>query len=225
MSHTFDIALYGHITLDRIFTNFKETTDIGAMGNVWDALVRLDPSLSISLNPTAFGEALILIDQEKCTRYGKGDLNLKTIKPNIQNSKWHHILYLNQLENPKFISKLKGTISVDVCRGKMANLEYLKYVDYLFISDEDLFMDITELSTKVRGWVILHTPSGSHCYDGKKSFRTSTEIIKKLNVLGAGDIFAASFISNMLSETSIKNAISNAHKQTSLLLKNKSKLS
>ena len=107
----------------------------------------------------------------------------------------------------------------------MDNLEYLKYVDYLFISDEDLFMDIVELSTMVKGWVILHSPTGSQCHNGKKHFKTDSEIIKNLNVLGAGDMFAASFISNMLSETSIKNAISNAHKQTSLLLKNKSKLS
>ena len=224
MNNTFDIALYGHITLDRIFTNFKESHDIGAMGNVWESLVKLNPSLSISLNPSAFGEALILVDREKCTRYGKGDLNLKTITPTIQNSKWHHILYLNHLKNPKFIAKLNGTISVDVCRGKMDNLEYLKYVDYLFISDEDLFMDITELATKVKGWVILHSPTGSQCYDGKKSFKTNTELIANLNVLGAGDMFAASFISNMLSTNSIKNAVSNAHQQTSTLLKNKSKL-
>jgi len=43
----YDVALYGHLTLDRIFTNFSKDFSIGSIGNVWKHLNNLDPSLKI----------------------------------------------------------------------------------------------------------------------------------------------------------------------------------
>ena len=90
----------------------------------------------------------------------------------------------------------------------------IKYVDYLFISEEDLFMDIKELAKLTRGHVILHYPSGSMCTNGDDQYAFTTEVKDNINVLGAGDAFAACFISNMLNTDDIEKSLESAHKQT-----------
>ena len=90
----------------------------------------------------------------------------------------------------------------------------LRYIDYLFISEEDLFMDIKDLAQLVRKNVILHYPSGSACV-GKNMSKTHTTTFKEnMNVLGAGDSFAACFISNMLTHDNLDISIQKAHEMT-----------
>ena len=221
----YDLSVYGHLTTDHIFTDFEETISLGAMVNVWDAIVKTDNSLSINLNPTAIGTAIILVDREQGTRVGRGHLNLKTNKPDVQESKWHHIMYLNQLEDLSFIDEIKtGIVSADVTSGKMDIEPYLDKIDYLFISDEDLFMDVEELAKKVKGYVVLHYPSGSYVTDGKTSFKTKVDIVSGLNVLGAGDIFAASFIlRHTTTNDTLEEIVNYAHSRTKELLLEKNK--
>jgi len=217
----YDIALYGHITIDKIFTKFSSQKTIGAMGNVWDALISTDSSLSIDLKPTAIGEAIILVDKKNTKRIGRGQLNLHTTNNiKVSKSNWHHIMYLNQLNDISFVDNIKdGIISADITAGKMKNLELLSKIDYLFISDEDLFMDIDELAKKVKGWVILHYPEGSYSSNGEESFSLDNEILENVDVLGAGDIFAGSFMCNHLKQSDIKKCVMYAHSNTKRLLK------
>ena len=49
----YDVALYGHITVDRILSGFHESKTIGAIGNVWGALVLTNENISIDIKPTA----------------------------------------------------------------------------------------------------------------------------------------------------------------------------
>ena len=37
----YDLCVYGHLTVDRIFTDFKETTSLGAIANFWNALNKI----------------------------------------------------------------------------------------------------------------------------------------------------------------------------------------
>ena len=216
----YDITLFGHITMDRIFVDFNESTSIGAMGNVWDALISTDSTLSIDLKPTAIGQAVVLVDKKNTQRVGRGQLNLKVNKiNNISRSKWSHIMYINQLKDVSFIKDIKNSIiSADISPGQMNNLDMLKYVDYLFISDEELFMDVHELVKLVKGWVILHYPEGSYSTNGKDSFKCSTNVLENVDVLGAGDFFAASFMYKKLIEKDIKKCVEYAHLNTSKLL-------
>ena len=86
-------------------------------------------------------------------------------------------------------------ISADICKGKpLKSKEVLQQIDYLFISDEDIFMDIKELGKLTKGWVILHHSGGSVCTNGVESFEINLPIIENINVLGAGDMLSASFI-------------------------------
>ena len=216
----YDLSVYGHLTVDRIFEDFQEHRTLGAIGNFWEACLLTNHNLFINIQPTSIGEAIIYVNKESCTRQGRGVLNLKTRSiNNTESSKWNHIMYLNKIEDPSFISKLGGIISADLTSGNMNNLQFLGNIDYLFVSDEDMFMDLQELATMVKGWVILHSPHGSFCHNGEESFKTTTEVVDNLNVLGAGDFFAASFISHMLrTNEKIKECVSFAHKNTTKIL-------
>lgn len=215
----FDIALYGHLTIDYIINNFKETTSLGAMANVWHALTKIDPNIKLKINPSAIGEAIVIINEMSAQRVGRGNLNMRTIDPKIVDSQWHHIMYLNRLEDKSFLSNIKsGIISADTTAGDMDILESLPYIDYLFVSDEDLSFDIKELANQVKGWVILHYPSGSYSTDGSKTIVKANNVRHNINVLGAGDTFAACFISSMLRNNDMDQALDYAHQNTIRIL-------
>lgn len=216
----YDLSLYGHMTIDRIFNEFEESTSLGAMANVWSAISKLGTGLSVKLNPTALGEAIILINKKNAQRVGRGNLNLSTKTPTVYNSTWHHIMYLNRLDT-EFIDNIKsGIISADLTDGAISIDDHLDKIDYLFLSDENLFMDIDELGKLVKGWVILHYPSGSYATNGKKSYTQQTTVVKDINVLGAGDIFAAAFITSMInnSPNEIETILKYTHQKTLELL-------
>lgn len=219
----YDIALYGHLTKDIIFDGFDCSYSIGSMANVWAAFKDINPKLNIKLNPTAIGEALIYVDRKDGTRISKPKLNLQTKSPELVNSRWNHVLYVNNLLDISFVSNLKGTISFDLSVGAPPSLDVLKYADYLFLSDEEEFMDFDEMVKLIKGCVILHSSDGSLVSDGKSKRVFSTDKIDNINVLGAGDIFTANVINNILGGFDIYTSVKNAHRETyNSLLKIKS---
>ena len=220
----FDVALYGHLTVDRIFTGFKRDCTIGSMGNVWKYLNKISPNLKIHLEPTDIGEALIYIDKNKSERFSIANLSIETKTPTIVNSRWSHIMYLNEISDYGFIEKMKNTIvSADLCRGKkIENLKILKNIDYLFLADEDCLVDPTFLCKQLKKGIVLHCSNGSVFYDNKANkTRFSVQLIKNLNVLGCGDMFAAGVIDSMLSGNTITKSIEKSHKLLSNFLLNK----
>lgn len=211
----YDISLYGHLTRDIIFEDFDRKDSIGSIANVWSTLVQINPSLKINLQPTSIGQALIYVDKETSIRVSKPQLNLKTKLPDIKESKWNHILYVNNLPDTSFIKNINsGIISYDISVGKQIDVDLLKYVDYLFISDEDMFTDFDSLCNLTKGWVILHHKTGSISSNKKEKIVINTKEIDNVNVLGAGDIYISNFIINMLENTQIKNSLQIAHDNT-----------
>ncbi len=219
----FDVSLYGHLTFDRIFDGFKKDTSVGSMGNVWKYLTKIDPSLSINLNPTEIGEALILLNKTTSERSSIANLSMICKEPEILDSKWSHILYINELKNLQFIGKIQSKIiSADICRGNiLKDLDILKNIDFLFISDEDLFVDIKELYSRVKIGVIYHTSRGSKIYlnNGTVIKTKVKKIIHNVNVLGAGDMLVSSFITEKIKGNTTENSIKIAHDVVSNLLK------
>jgi sugar/nucleoside kinase (ribokinase family) len=218
------VSLYGHMIIDRIFDNFNQTNSIGGIANVWYSLLKINKKINVELIPCSIGDAIIIVDRENNSRIGRAIFNSKKNKVKTVKSEWSHIAYINQLENLSFIKKIKSNhISVDVSKESPEKvLKYLKYIDFLFISEEDLFMDFDDLRKICKGWVICHTPNGS--IYGSKNKKGKYKIPKKfilnnINVLGAGDMFAGCFISNFLEGYEIGQCVSNSHKQTSKLLK------
>jgi len=219
------ITLYGHITTDTIFDGDITYKSVGGIGNVWFMLSKICKNYQINIEPTNIGEALILVNKEKAERSSIANLNQIERNPIIKDSKWSHILYVNELDNLSYFKDIRDKsdiVSIDICKGKPFNqISILKYVDYFFISDEDLFMDINELVKKVKGWVILHHKGGSRCVSKEKSFDISTPVIDNINVLGAGDMFAAATINcilNTVDKCNLQNNIKEAHSITSKIL-------
>jgi sugar/nucleoside kinase (ribokinase family) len=128
------------------------------------------------------------------------------------------------LPNLDFISKLDGIISADICAGGKINYEILKYIDYLFIADEDLEISLKELVNLTKGCVICHSSNGSIV--AGKDYWKNFEITKidNLNVLGAGDYFAISFIINMLESANLELSIKKAHTDATNYLLRKNNL-
>ena len=220
------ISLYGHLIVDKIINNFNSYETLGGIANVWDTLIKINNKNEVYINPCSIGEAVVLVNTKKNTRVGRANFNIVTKSPKIISSDWSHIAYLNQLENKNFIYNIKsGYISADLSKeNPESSMDVLDVVDFLFCSKEDLFIDIKELAKKTNGWVICHDPDGSISSNGVDVFEYKIPKKYKLNnvdVLGAGDMFAACFINNFLSKKSIKLSIINSHIDTSKLLKNK----
>ena len=217
-----DISLYGHLTVDTLLDGETEKKTLGSMANVWKALVELDCSLKIGLSPIDIGQALIYIDKQAATRVGKASLNLRQFSAKVLTSKVHHLIYLNEMSKTDFIPALDGIITADVCPGKPLRKDLLQHVDYLFISDEDCD-DFAELVEATKGWVILHSATGSICSNGDDEFfwkLHEDDILKNVNVLGAGDIFAACCLYKLLDEDNdIHNWIEFAHRKTTEILR------
>lgn len=219
-----NITLYGHLTVDRILIDFKETLSLGGIANVWSGLVSLDEGLNVNIQPLSIGHALILVDKKNNYRVGKGCLNIKEHKANPIDSDWNHISYVNQLNDVSFVPNLMGTISADITKEEPEKcIPILQYLDYLFIAKEDLFMNIEELASKVKGYVIMHHPTGSIFSNGKNTeeYNIPTDLyLSDVNVLGAGDYFASGFIHSMNSQKyNIRESVVNAHKVASSLIK------
>ena len=223
-----DISLYGHLTIDTILEGNKEKKSLGSMANVWKALLELDPTFDIGLSPIDIGQALIYVDKLAAQRYSKVNLSLTQHQAKIFNSKVHHLIYLNEMTRHDFIPALDGIITADICPGKSisntVNKDLLNYVDYLFISDEDIDCDLSYLASVTRGWVILHSASGSIVSNGDKEFfyKIPEELmLKDVNVLGAGDTFASCFLHKLLqNEGDIHNWIEFAHLKTTEIIRN-----
>lgn len=198
-----DIALYGHLTIDTITDGDTEKKTLGSMANVWKALLELDATLDVGLSPIDVGQALIYIDKPAAQRYSKVNLSLVQHQVKMMSSKVSHLIYLNELTRHDFIPALDGIITADICPGKPVNKDLLQYVDYLFISDEDIQGGLSEYTDATKGWVILHSASGSVVSNGEDEFFYKLPedlMLKNVNVLGAGDIFASCFLYKLLQE-------------------------
>ena len=219
-----DITIYGHLTIDTIIDGQKERKTLGSMANVWKSLLEVDSTLNIGLSPIDIGQALIYVDKPSAQRYSKVQLSLVQHQAKIIDSKVSHLIYLNEMSKHNFIPALDGIVTADICPGKRINKDFLKYIDYLFISDEDIDDDLSEYTAATRGWVILHSASGSIVSNGDKEFFYKLPedlMLRGVNVLGAGDTFASCFLHKLLKgEGDIHNWIEFAHLKTTEIIKN-----
>ena len=217
-----DITLYGHLTVDRIFDGFEERQTLGAMANMWRTFKQIAPDLDIGLVPTSIGEAMVYIDRQSCTRYSNFVPDLKTNSPIIKETKISHAMYINKLLDISWLKDLTGIISADVCAGPKVDTSLLQYIDYFFIADEDAYADLSTMCKDTKGHVILHTNKSSIVSDGtaEHSFTIDEDLfVQKSNVLGAGDMFASSFLYGVNQNMPIDQAQIYAHATASELIK------
>lgn len=211
-----DLIISGNITKDLtfdIYNNFSENITLGGITNFWYHFQSINNKYVVRLNPLSYGESVILIDKKTCNRYNKSQLNIiKNIKNPALSSKWYHMMYINQLSefNENFLKNINSKIiSADLCGGvenKLFDVNLLKYIDFLFCSKEDIDSDIkiNNIRNYIKGYIILHENNYYKIISNvNKNIEIDLELskekkLKNINVLGAGDYFAASFVFFML---------------------------
>jgi hypothetical protein len=217
----FDITLYGHLTNDTIIDGDKETMSLGGLYNCWRTFNELDRNLQVGLMPTVVGTAEITIDRKTSTRTSKANLNETYLQTEIKPSRISHVLYLNELEDTSFLPNLRGIVSADLCKGRELNYDLLKYVDYLFVSDDE--HDVQKLKDYSEGGLVIsHTPRGSIIFSGnlvQPYLMHRTHMVEEANVLGAGDMFASCFLYAIHKKWSLHGAIEFAHITTADLIR------
>jgi sugar/nucleoside kinase (ribokinase family) len=134
-------------------------------------------------------------------------------------------MYINELPDTSFIKDLKGYVTADVCNGKPinVNLEALKFINLLLISDEDIdsTLELAALVNSVKDYVVLHSSTGStiYCKNGWQ-YTSKAEHVPNINVLGAGDKFASYVLIGLDNSRSIDKVIQEAHNKLTEYFKN-----
>ena len=216
----YDISLYGHLVFDTINDYPKTEHEIGGIVNVWRALNVFDPTLKIYVCPTNIGPSTITLDKRNSQRTSKSQLNLISVNVVCEPTVISHIAYVNYIDDLSFLEEMKADlIFADLCSGKEIDKEAYQYLDYIFVSEEDahLLKDIEEFD----GVVITHSPMKSYTNKDEIFVLDEDRYIKGVNVLGAGDYYAAHFIYQKLHHKSDYQCMIDSHISTTNYLKNK----
>jgi sugar/nucleoside kinase (ribokinase family) len=178
----------------------------------------------IELAPQSTSRAVVWCNRRDCTRTGFVEWGACRAAKTWHSTyaDWHHLMYLDRLNlNPSDLAGFKGTISADVCSvdDPDAYMKFIPYLDYLIVS-EMKSGSIIDWNLPVRRGVIAHSPTSVRYkimgYRDEFIFPT----INNLNVVGAGDYFAAFAISNLLMNRDLD--VKQVHERTLRLLREQS---
>jgi hypothetical protein len=211
-----DVALYGHLTVDKIYTGFDYTESLGSMANVWQALRTCQPLPDVKLIPTDIGEAIIYQDKLSSKRYSKAILSQHVQAPHIEPAQISVVGYLNELADASWISQLPGLVIADVCTGKPLDHQLLELVDMLFVGDSEVgnVVDLDQVPDSCQ--VVLHSPVYST--DGYEFHLSEDMYLTNCAVLGAGDMFLANYIQTILQAVPAEDRVKTAHLATTTVL-------
>lgn len=238
-TYNFDVEILGAIGND--------TNGMYIENSLNKSKVKFNP---IIVNGASTSTATIVSDIVNSTRTSvvNWDACIEFADVEVTDSDWCHICYLDSLINIDnstlhgIKSKLpECIISADLCSSDFVKLhknriwKCLKYIDYLVISDTeanallpglDSEIQVTVLGHAVNKYCIIHSPKGSCISDGSSSIsHICTSVLRNIDVLGAGDIFCANMIGNLLKykendrfDTTLRICVQESHQQTSLTL-------
>lgn len=174
-------------------------------------------------SPTS--KAVVIADRASRTRTGMvkwGACRERTEWIPTPTADLHHYMYVDRLKLN--MVPASGLVTADFCDS--ANVheygEFLRHVDYLFVSENEERPFYKHECPKVRRGVIVHSPR--ECYvlegGGGRSQWLIPDLIGGLNVVGAGDYFSAFCIAKIL--TAGKPDLLWAHQRTVELLRRQS---
>lgn len=209
-----DVVLYGNLTYDKVFFNRGSYNTVGGIANIWESLRSFDSSISVGVQPCAIGEAIILVDEDTCERASKPNLIVRSLPDVSVPAKWHHIAYLNSINHKvkktiKFVEELSsigGIVSADICDSQPIPFECLDKIDVLFAGEGDFIGDPQKIANKVKNVFIYHSPIKTIVYfrGDKVANLEVEEFVNNINVLGAGDKFAAKIIGHIVKYNGFK---------------------
>lgn len=193
---SFDVLLIGNAVEDWIFDGTKEP--IHRWGGIYNVKRALNECgiFDIAIEPSDFGKAYIKIDRENSSKWVNSELQLVSKNPEIKKAKWTHIAYGDDISWHPFFPNKETITSIDLCK-KDGFFSCGSDIDYIFCSAEEYYGPniYCEKHTKI----IEHSPKRIDVWQNKKNlFSIDTTPLAGLAVLGAGDYFAAAFISEKL---------------------------
>lgn len=172
-------------------------SDVGIDDAGHDILRELSWQHSISSVAGNTSFAAIIVDKANSIRTSAVRWGACRNKSNWEpiDADWHHIAYLDRV-NIDLSKWSKGNISADLCDNNL-DISQLKYVDYLFLSAELYDFDaILALPNKHK---IIHSPDNITVISNGSMIKYDiVSKVRGLNVLGAGDYFAAHYINAAL---------------------------
>lgn len=149
--------------------------------------------------------------------------------------KWTHISYLDIISslNMKNIKNNSEIISADLCLSNPSKktiksiLNKLKYIDYLFVSESEIYSLIDDPKNLIKKYhlkcLIFHTRNETIIIKENyyNKIINTQKIIENTNVLGAGDVYCSGFILSKLNKKTDVKSIIYAHRQATKLVLSK----
>jgi sugar/nucleoside kinase (ribokinase family) len=190
--------------------------------------------------PKETSTSVILANKPKSTRTGLVNWGacLETdVFPECK-SNWKHFSYLDKVSKleKEGLSLLSGIKSVDLTSFDYNDIEReriincISEIDYVIAAaEESCFLtkanDVEDAATILgaacKGYAVIHEKNGSYISDGLtcEYVDAGHKILKDISVLGAGDIFVASFVSSFEDKLTIKEITLRSHQKTFELLR------
>lgn len=190
----FDVAIYGHLVFDEVH-NKKFFTNIGGIANVWNAFKSIDPTITTYVCPVHFGKSKITINEN--VKHNDSNLNLIDTNVVVRQATISHVAYVNELNNTEFIQSIHGIKTADLCttgkQDKILSIDLASQFDIIFVAFDQKHLVPESYENKL----VVHGPTETVVYHNQKElakFSNVHQFLSDINVLGAGDYFAACYI-------------------------------
>ena len=226
-----NLFVYGNIIQDRILTvshRLQENTSneiinsthqVGGIENFTRQFNRLNTNIKVK-QVGINSEAIIIINRLDGKRTSIVEWGDEIYTGNFQDDiqcDWLHIMYLDKLftilpEHLEKYRKRKTIISADLCISNHGDQidrlsKLFKYINYLIISDVEA-QDIQNL-LQIPEHVIVHSPHQTIVDGNTVQNPHYQECI--VNALGAGDVYSATLVFNLIKGKKILDSIEKAH--------------
>lgn len=220
----YDVALYGHLTFDEVLHENTFSINVGGIANIWKSLKTIDNKLNVYVSPLAIGDSRIVIKNNIKDNYS--NLNRTKYKSITSvNTKVSHVAYLNELHDFDFVNSLYGIKTADLCtihenEGTSLPLTIAEKFDIIFASEEHIHLIPKEYQNRL----IIHGPTKSTLYKNSKQIETcenKKDFLTNVNVLGAGDYFAACYIFGIIRGHNDKRCLHQSQILTTKYLKDR----
>jgi sugar/nucleoside kinase (ribokinase family) len=170
-----------------------------------DELTKLDVEFQVDTDCNKSSFASVIVDKVNNVRTGLvewGDV-LQLVGYEAVPADWHHIMYLDRIQlSLGELLKMDGIRSADFCTidDIEQHTSLLHHLDYLIVSDraDGLLNEFFKDRLWVRKGVIIHSPTKLQFITAGGMTYRYIKPEPNLNVVGAGDYFAAFAVANLL---------------------------
>lgn len=210
---TYNVLCCGAVHRDDYTDIFMRLMDMGLNSELQQCNQHTSRATILSFNALAAKQSMVFWGG--CLEY----------RPEARHADWHHIAYLDAVPNitKEFIlaCREEGVVSADLCIGKYTDnererlLALMSEIDYVFMSDHEADQLLLQgLHNVAKHATIIHRSNGSSVLMGNGIYSLGASAAQNVNVLGAGDVFAAYCINGLVRDHDLLVTVADSHKLT-----------